>query len=264
MPSGVDLVAPSHQELPLEDTARLARRLRDDDADRLVLLAAWTRVDDCEADPARALSENGAWPGEAARVSAECGVPALFTSTDYVFSGRAQRAYREDDAPSPINTYGRSKWEGEERVRAAGPRHRIVRASGLYGPGGPDFPLAIRRRLQSDAREIPVVEDQVTAPTYVDHLAEALWPVILGERDGTFHLSAAGETSWCNFARAIASRFGDDPGRIVPTSSAQLARPAARPSYSILDCAAARAAFGVAIPDWRDGLDAYWRAETNA
>lgn len=255
-PPEVELHCPTREDLPLDDLEGLGRRLREEPVDRLFLLAAWTRVDDCEADPDRAFRINGILPGRIAAQAERRGLPLVFVSTDYVFDGAGSTPYREYDPIAPVNQYGRSKAYGEAAVREASRSARIVRTSGLYGDGGPDFVTSIRRALAAGG-PLRVVADQITAPTWVDDLARALWVVGLGEEAGTFHLTAAGELSWCDFAREIALVSGDDPGRIAPITAAESGRAATRPAYSVLNGQRAREIFGLSMPDSRQALRAF-------
>lgn len=252
LPEGVEALAPSPEELPIEEIGRLRDRLRVERIDRVLWLAAWTAVDDCESDPDRAFLQNGILPGRAAQAAARLELPLVYLGTDYVFDGRARRPYREFDGVGPQSVYARSKWYGECRVREAGGLHRIVRTAGLYGPGGPDFVGAILDRLRSGPAH--VVTDEVNTPTLVDDLAPALWRIALSEEPGTWHLTARGEVSRFEFARRIAELAGFDRERVKPTTHAEIARPAPRPAYSVLDCQAAEAVFGCALPSWEEGI----------
>jgi dTDP-4-dehydrorhamnose reductase len=252
VPPGVTALAPAEEELRLEDRAGMARFLREEAVDRVLLLAAWTQVDACEEDPERAFRINGILPGLLAAMLERLHVPLLFMSTDYVFDGRSPRPYREFDPVSPLGVYARSKWHGECAVRAATSSYRIVRSCGLYGPGGPDFVRAVLKALESGP--VPVVTDEEVSPTYVEDLAPALWTIARSEETGTFHLAAGGSVSRFHMARRIAEQRGLDPGRVLPTTRAALGRAAPRPPRSILDCQAAREVFGLALPSWEDGL----------
>lgn len=252
-PSDAVCLAPTKAELPLEDADAIARLVRDEAISRVLLLAAWTRVDDCEADPERAFRVNGVWPARAARAAAAAGASVLFLSTDYVFDGQADHAYREYDPTRPLNVYGASKLFGEEAIRAASIGATIVRTSGLYGAGGPDFVSAIRARLAAEG-PINVVDDQMLAPTSVEDLAPALWTVARAPEPGTLHLTATGSASWWEVAQEIALREGHAPARIAPISSESLARPARRPKHSVLSVQTARDLYGVTLPPWRDGI----------
>ena len=248
VPAGVSVDAPTQEDLPLEDVDRIEKRWREHDTTHVLLVAAWTRVDDCESDPERAFLTNGLLPGRVARRAALHDIPVTFLSTDYVFPGTSTTPYREFDPVGPTGVYGRSKWSGECEVRSSGGRHRIIRTSGLYGEGGPDFVSAVLPRLRND--EIRVVHDQTLAPTSVLALAPAVWQVALGPEPGTFHLTCGGEVSWFEFARRIATRIGVSEDHVRPVSTAEFGRPAPRPAYSVLDNQRARVLLGVEMPHW--------------
>lgn len=256
-PPGVDPVVPAEDELPLEEPGRIETALRAAGAELLLLLAAWTAVDACEADPERAFLLNGVSAGKAAEAATRAGASTVFLSTDYVFDGESRVAYREDDPVGPRGVYARSKWDGECRVRASAPDARVVRTSGLFGPGGPDFVQTIRAALGRGPVE--VVTDEVNAPTFVDDLAPALWKLALAGAPGTWHLAAGGGVSRFEFARCIAEWSGLDAALVRPTTRARFGRPAPRPAYSVLDCSAARAALGLSLPGWEDGLARFVR-----
>jgi dTDP-4-dehydrorhamnose reductase len=241
-----------------EDALRAAARAGRPEA--ILHLAAWTDVDACEADPARASRINAQGTRHAAGAAAEVGARLVFLSTDYVFDGRLARPYREDDAPNPLNAYGRSKLEGEAAVTELAPRHRIVRTSGLFGPGGANFPGAILRARARDGR-VRVVADQTCRPTFAAHLAAALASIVEDEGDGVLHVASTGATSWFEFARAVLLAAGDDPSAVEPIASVALGRRAHRPANSVLDTRAYEAAFG-RLPHWSEGLPAFlaaWR-----
>ncbi len=254
-PARIDVLAPDQPDLPMEDQPKLAQYLREQAVDRIVLIAAWTQVDACETDPDQAFLVNGILPGRVAGMAERLGLPLAFMSTDYVFDGSASRPYREYDPVGPLGVYARSKWYGECAVRAAARNVRVVRSTGLYGSGGPDFVQAILDRLARGP--VDVVTDEVNAPTWVDDLAPGLWTVALADEIGTWHLAARGSASRYEQARKIAELTGRDPALVRPTTHAVLRRPAPRPPYSVLDCQAAAELFGVRLPDWEDGLKRY-------
>lgn len=251
-PADLSVLAPTHVELPLEDPDRVIRWIAEQGVERVLLLAAWTQVDACESDPARAFRTNGILPGRIGARLARIGIPLLFVSTDYVFDGRATVAYREHDAKNPLGVYGRSKWDGECALCESGVDLRIVRVSGLYGPGGPDFVTTMTNLLAKGP--VRVVEDQWVAPTFVDDLAPAVWTIALSGERGAFHLPMQGETTWFGFAQALATGLGYPTDRVLPTTTALLGRPAPRPAFAILDGQRVRDTFGVALPTWEDGL----------
>ncbi len=202
--------------------------------------AAWTDVDGAEADPQGAAAVNVG----GTRHAAELGASLVYYSTDYVFDGRKSDPYVESDPPNPLSAYGRTKLYGEA---AAGEQSWIVRSSGLFGPTGTNF-VRTMLELARDRNEIAVVDDQRTSPTYVGHLAAATREV-MHRPFGIWHLTAAGDVSWAEFAKAIFEEAGLDT-RVRPISSADLGRPAQRPVYSVLRSEKD----APALPHWREGL----------
>jgi len=203
--------------------------------------AAWTDVDGAERDPASAEAVN---VGGTRNVAA-LGAPVVYYSTDYVFDGSKGETYVESDEPRPLSVYGRTKLGGEREVRDGW----IVRSSWLFGWAGENF-VRTMLGLGRDRDEVAVVADQIGCPTYVGHLAGATREV-LDLPPGVWHVAAQGECSWAEFARAIFEEAGVDC-RVREITTAELARPAPRPAYSVL-----RSEKGAPdLPDWREGLRA--------
>ena len=208
---------------------------------RLVLhAAAWTDVDGAEAHAVDAERVNV----QGTRQVVSLGAPVVYFSTDYVFDGKKQEPYVESDEPNPLSVYGRTKLAGEREVRDGW----IIRTSWLFGWTGRNF---VRTMLEAARRqdEVHVVDDQRGCPTYAGHLAAAVRQVV-GYPHGLYHVAADGDCTWADFAKAIFAEAGVR-SRVTPISSAQLARPAARPSYSVL-----RSARGETprLPHWQTGL----------
>ena len=202
--------------------------------------AAWTRVDDAEADPAGAAEVNVTGTRNAALL----GAPLVYFSTDYVFDGMKGEPYVESDRPRPLSVYGATKLEGEH-VAGDG---WIVRSSWLFGPTGHNF-VRTMLRLGAERDELRVVGDQVGSPTYVGHLAEATRAVVELPH-GVWHVAAGGECSWADFAEAIFEEAGV-ACRVVRISTAEYGAPAPRPAYSVLRSEREGAP---RLPHWRDGL----------
>lgn len=218
-------------------------------------LAAWTDVDGCEADPARAAAVNfqGAWA--VALGAAETGARMLYVSTDYVFDGSGNRPWREKDEPRPLSVYGRSKLMGEKAVQRTGKSWFIVRTSWLYGRHGRNFVDTIRNKAREVA-ELEVVNDQVGSPTWARDLCEPLVAIGRSKRFGTYHLTNSGRCSWFELAQEVVRLTGADC-RVEPIDTATLARPAPRPAFSVLDNGLVKRRFGIQIRDWRAALEEY-------
>jgi dTDP-4-dehydrorhamnose reductase len=210
-------------------------------APRLVLhTAAWTDVDGAEVDPDEAFAVNEA----GTRRVAALGAPVVYYSTDYVFDGRKRQPYVESDEAAPLSVYGRSKLAGERCVG----RGWIVRSSWLFGPTGHNFVRTVLR-LAREGGELAMVDDQRGSPTYVGHLAGATRE-LLDLPQGVWHLAAAGDCTWADFAEAIVEEAGLRC-TVRRITSAELGRPAPRPAYSVLRSERAGAP---ELPYWRDGL----------
>ncbi len=209
--------------------------------DLVLHAAAWTDVDGAEDDPQGAAAVNVGGTAHAAGL----GAPLVTFSTDYVFDGRKATPYVESDAPGPLGAYGRTKLHGEA---AAGERAWIVRSSWLFAPTGRNFVRTLLR-LGAERDEVAVVADQVGCPTYAGHLAEAT-RALVGLPFGIWHLAAAGECSWAEFAEAIFAEAGLDC-RVRRITAAEYGARAPRPAYSVLRSERPEAP---RLPHWREGL----------
>lgn len=223
--------------------------------------AAWTDVDGAESRYDEALAANGR---ATARLAAACdavGCGLTYISTDYVFEGRGRggnpaEGYDEDDPLSPVNAYGRTKAAGEEAVRAMAGPWQVVRTSWLFGDGRVNFVKTITRLLR-ERPTLQVVDDQRGCPTYAEDLAAVLAHLVTGRHRGIFHATNHGACTWHELAQATARAVGADPARVLPCSSAQYPRPAARPACSILRSRRLEEAGCPRRPDWRDAVERY-------
>ncbi|MEC9343856.1 MAG: dTDP-4-dehydrorhamnose reductase [Pseudomonadota bacterium] len=243
--------------LDLADPASIRKAVAEFTPDIVINAAAYTAVDKAESAAETAFAINASGAGQLAEAAAERGVPILHLSTDYVFSGKGDRPYVEDDATGPLNVYGRSKLAGEKAVAAANDRHLVLRTSWVHGEHGGNF-LKTMLRLGAEKDELRVVDDQYGSPTYARDLAEAIVRVCatLGKREpwGVYHLTNAGATSWFEFAGEIfrsASRHGYDAPELKAIATSDYPTPAERPRYAVLDNSRFRAQFGFAMRDWR-------------
>lgn len=268
---GHDLVAaldeqPSHRytaamrrDLDITDPVAVADAVAGHDV--VVNAAAWTDVDGAEQHEAEATEVNGHAVEHLARACARTGAVLLSVSTDYVFSGDADRPYREDAATAPLNAYGRGKLVGEQAVRRlAGDRGYVVRTAWLYGAHGRNF-VSTMLRLAAERDTVEVVDDQLGQPTWSRALARQL--VALGEAAlagrapaGVYHGTASGQTTWYGLAREVFALAGLDPRRVRPTTSDRFPRPAKRPRYSVLGHDSWAAAGLTPLGDWQDMLRA--------
>lgn len=245
----------------LGDPDRCADAVLKAEADAVINAAAWTKVDDAEAQAAAAHVVNAEAPGAMARAAARRGLPFLHLSTDYVFDGGGRAPWTEGDAPAPLSAYGRTKLAGERLVADAGGPHAILRVSWVFAGHGGNFIRtmlgAARRR-----RELGIVDDQRGGPTPAGAIAAALLTVAhafaRGEGvSGVFHFAGAPDVSWREFAEAIFEASARRPApAITPITTSDWPTPAPRPLNSRLDCGRIERAYGIRRPDWRPALRA--------
>jgi len=260
---GLELIRVGRPDLDLArpETAEAAIvKLR---PDIVINAAAYTGVDraEDEADLARRINAEGA--GAVARAAALAGAPVIQISTDYVFSGSADRPRQEQDRTAPAGVYGQSKLDGEAAVAAANARHMIIRTAWVYSPFSHNF-VRTMLTLARDRDTLRVVDDQIGNPSSALELAEALLRIAPGlvdenvpDRFGLFHLAGTGDTSWAGFVQEIfrLSRAAGGPwAGVVPISSADYPTRAVRPADSRLDAGKFRGIFGFALPPWQDSL----------
>jgi len=253
--AGHAVTALTRAELDVTREADVRRVIAGEKPQWVVHLAAYTDVDGSESHLEQAMRVNGEGAGHVAAAAREAGAGVLAISTDYVFAGDDPRPRRETDPVGPVSAYGRSKLAGEEAVRASNPRHLIVRTAWLYGRGGKNFVDTIRTRALAGT-PLAVVDDQRGSPTWTEDLAQALMELMERGAAGTFHATNGGECTWHEFAREICALVGAHV-EVARQSSAQLARPAKRPAFSVLDTTKLEQAIGHGLPHWRDALARY-------
>lgn len=231
--------------------------------DVVINSAAYTAVDKAESDQDQAFRMNRDGARALAEAAAKAGVPIIHLSTDYVFDGAKAAPYVETDATGPVTVYGRSKLEGEDAVRAANPRHVIVRTAWVHSPGGNNF-VKTMLRLAGERDELRVVGDQSGNPTYAPHLCSAILDIarqIKGQAEdfsgwGLYHAAGAGITTWHGLASEVMRVSGERGGPSVPVTAittADYPTPAKRPANSALDCSKLQRTFGITLPTWQDG-----------
>lgn len=255
---GLRVRAAGSADLDITDRAAVAAAVTPGSV--VVNCAAYTAVDAAESDARAATAVNAHGPGVLAAVCAENGAHLIHVSTDYVFAGDATRPYPVDAPTGPRTVYGRTKLDGERAVLAAQPSAHVVRTAWVYTGEGQDF-VATMRRLERERDRVRVVDDQRGNPTYARDLADGLLELAARtwERPvpgGILHATNAGAATWYDLARAVFEEVGADPARVQPCTSAEFARPAPRPAYSVLDGAAWAAAGLTPLRPWRVALTA--------
>lgn len=224
--------------------------------DWIINCAAYTNVDRAETHPAEAFAINSEGSLNLAQVCLRKKIRLMHISTDYVFDGNRHRPYSERIHPNPVNIYGASKLAGENNIRGSGCSYVIVRTQSLFGLHGHNFVKAILNQIEKGEKTLRVVKDQISAPTYTMHLAQGLLKLLNAPERLILHLSATGSCSWFDFAKAIAAGVQASV-EVVPISSAETARAAKRPAFSVLDNRNYQALTGHIMPTWEQGLRDY-------
>jgi dTDP-4-dehydrorhamnose reductase len=279
------------QQLDLSQPDEIRRVIRGVLPDVIVNAAAYTAVDHAESDETAARAVNAVAPGIIAEEAKQLGALLVHYSTDYVFDGAKRAPYDEEDLPNPINAYGRTKLEGERVIQQSGCAYLIFRTAWVYSREGRNFLLTVLR-LAAEKEELRIVRDQAGAPTSSRDIAAAtaralsqICSITKGASFGSatkgiYHMTAAGETTWYDFAERIlelaSSRSrsadwlraatGDRPlivRKIVPIATSDFPTPARRPAYSVLANRRLKHSFGISLPHWEmqlrsvfsDGVD---------
>lgn len=257
-----NVTALDRPRLQFERPASLRQEVRELKPDLIVNAAAYTAVDQAEEQEALAMAVNAEAPAVLAQEALRLGAVLVHYSTDYVFDGAKDSPYSEEDAPAPLNAYGRSKLAGDQAVAATGCDHLILRTAWVYGQRGENFVRKVVR-LAQQRRVLHVVDDQVGAPTWCRSVAEATalmlarGPSAVRERKGLYHLTAGGQTSWYGFARAVFAALAGCSGlqaELVPVSSQHYPAAARRPPYSVLSNRKVERCFGLQLPPWEEEL----------
>ena len=252
-----DVVATDRARLDLADPDAVVAAVRGAAPDLIVNAGAYTAVDQAEKEAVQAGAVNARAPGILAEEAKRAGAVLIHFSTDYVFDGTRTTPYPEDAPTGPLGVYGATKLAGERAIAAVGGHAVVFRTGWVYSLRGKNFLLTVRR-LAAERDEIRIVADQTGVPNWSRTLAEAVARAVdgglpaLADRAGLYHLSSKGNATWFDFARAIVGDAAKP--RVVPIATADYPLPARRPAYAVLDTTRFEAAFGFALPDWRDAF----------
>ncbi len=292
LPQLGEVVALDREQLDLSKPDDITRAIREIRPQIIFNAAAYTAVDQAETDETMAQAVNGEAPGVMAEEAKKIGAALVHYSTDYVFDGSKKTPYDESDAANPINVYGKTKFAGERAIRRSGVPHLIFRTAWVYATRGRNFLLTILH-LATEREELRIVSDQVGAPTCASNVAAATSKILAGiwessnggfafpEASGTYHISAAGQTTWYDFAKTILEKARSTSrdlawlaaatdGRplitrhVIPISTAEFRCAAQRPAYSVLSNSRLIQTFGVALADWHTQLKRCFVSESIA
>ena len=261
-----DVIAVDREEMDLADPDSIRRVIREIKPSLIINAAAYTAVDKAEEEPELAMAVNGVAPGILAEEAKRLGAAIVHYSTDYVFDGTKDTPYTEDDAPNPINMYGKTKLAGEQAVQAIDVPYLILRSSWVYGARGNNFVLTILR-LARERDELRIIDDQIGCPTWCRMIAEVTSHIVaqclsvptsqssqLTGVTGIYHLCAAGATSWYGFTKEILEylkKLEDyKVEKLIPIRTDEYPLSASRPKFSVLSNQRIEQTFNLTIPSW--------------
>jgi dTDP-4-dehydrorhamnose reductase len=274
-----ELRALGRRELDLAKPDSIRREIRAFQPQIIINAGAYTAVDKAESEEPLARAINADAPAVMAEEAQTIGAALVHYSTDYVFNGTKNQPYLESDPTNPLSAYGRTKLAGETAIREIGGRHLIFRTEWVYATRGKNFLVTILR-LATEREQLRIVADQIGAPTWCREIARSTAKVVMAEwqrsagRDflascsGIYHMTAAGQTSWFEFAGTIVEQvrryaarpawvtaaIGNQPlivKRLLPIATKDYPTPARRPAYSVLSNELLKQTFGIELPDWR-------------
>jgi len=259
-----ELILCGEKDLDLTQGDRIREKLRDVQPHVIVNAAAYTAVDRAEEESDLAMAINGTAPAILAEEAKKLGAALVHYSTDYVFDGKKEAPYTEEDSPNPLGVYGRTKLAGDEVIQSTGLPHLIFRTAWVYGLKGKNFLLTMQR-LAKERDELKIVDDQIGPPTWSRTIAQTTANILtqvlpqnspgdlsrFEQASGLYNLVCGGQTSWFGFARAIleASSLSQNT-KLIPIPTSEYPTPAKRPPNSVLSTEKLRSAFGITPPAW--------------
>lgn len=261
---GDRVAAFEHRALDIADESKVTAGLDQVRPDVVINCAAWTDVDGCESDPARAQNVNARGPELLALSCRRLGALLITISTDYVFDGTQDAFYTQRDQPNPQSVYAVSKLDGERRAQAAWARTIVVRSGYIFGAGGRNFLSSLVERGRRGER-LKAINDMCGTPTHAPDLARQLYRLALLDLPGTYHVVNAGDgATFEDFARCAFMIAKLDVGLLESVSLDTLKRPAPRPRNSKLRCLLSEAIGLAPLPYWQDALREFVLAGSSA
>ena len=250
-----------HKDLDITNREKVFETVLAQQPDVVINCAAWTNVDACESDPARAFAVNATGPQNLASACKEIGSVFITISTDYVFDGQKAGFYTQLDTPNPLSVYAASKLEGERLPLAAYDRSIIIRTGYIFGTGGANFLSTVVERARK-GEKLKVITDTFGTPTYANDLAARLRELAVANAPGIYHVVNSGPgVSFEQFTRRVLALLGKTDATVEPVLAATLNRPAKRPYNSRLRCLRSGEIGLSPLPDWESALERFVRTE---
>ena len=252
----IKYIATDYQEMDITDDKAMKQFFdKNNSFTHIINCVAYNDVDKAENETEQCFKVNDEAPLIIARYAKKMGAVFVTYSTDFVFDGHKIKPYMEEDVPNPLSVYGKSKYEGENKVLKIYNKSFIIRTSWLFGIGGNNFNKQVINwsRLRDS---LNIVDDQVSAPTYSADLAEFSWKLIQTEKYGLYHITNSGEASKYDQAKYVLEKIGWT-GKLNRAKTEDFNLPAKRPEYSKLSSAKVEKLLGEKIPTWQSGIDRF-------
>ena len=263
-----EVLALNHADVEITSLKSVQLALARIRPDLVINTAAFHNVDRCETEAVEAFTVTALGARNLAQVTDAAGASLIHISTDYVFNGSQRSPYTESDPVAPMNVYGNTKLAGEYFVRAAIPRHFLVRVSAIYGQhpcrakGGLNF-VELMLKLSKERKEVRVVNDEFVSPTPTTQIARQLVALSKSQDYGLYHATAEGSCSWFEFASAIFELTKTDV-RLELAGPGEFPAKAPRPKYSVLENAALKSRSLNVFTHWKEGLASYLASRAQA
>jgi dTDP-4-dehydrorhamnose reductase len=255
----------TRKDCDLEDLQQVQKFIQEYKPTVIINAAAYTNVDKAESEPTKARAINANAVGLMADLAKNIDALLISYSSEYIFDGKKPTPYFEDDKANPLSVYGKTKFEGEEKIRNSGCKHLILRTSWIYSPSGSNFVNTIIK-LAGEKDKLSVINDQIGAPTSAEFVAnvtvQCLKSGINYQNMGTYHIASGESVSWYKFAKYIldylknkGATFRLDIDNITSVTSAEYNSLAKRPHNSVLDTQLIQKTFSIKIPSWKEQVE---------
>lgn len=252
---GLEMFGTDVDNMDITDAGQVKQVIEEYKPDTVIHCAAYTAVDAAEDNQELCRKINVDGTRNIAEVCRSLDIPLMYFSTDYIFNGRGENFWNEDDEKQPLNVYGKTKYEGELAVQELVEKYFILRISWVFGKNGSNF-IKTMLRLGKERGTVSVVSDQIGSPTYTYDLARLVVDMIQTDKYGVYHVTNDGICSWYEFACEIFKQAGMDV-EVMPLTTAEYPAKAARPFNSRMSKEKLERAGFEILPAWQDALKRY-------
>jgi dTDP-4-dehydrorhamnose reductase len=255
------LILTDSDNMDITNIDNIRNSILEEKPDYIIHAAAYTQVDKAEENIGLCRKINSFGTKNIALIAKEYDIKLIYISTDFVFDGKKNIPYTEEDIPNPISTYGLTKYEGEQLIKGICDKYYIIRISWLFGElpkehTGTNF-VEVMLRLAKERPYLNVVNDQIGSPTYTGDLVEAISKIIKKSPEyGIYNFSGGEACSWYDFAKEIFLQTNTKID-LSPIKSIEYPQKAKRPPYSYLDKTKIENALGIKVRPWQEMLGEY-------